>query len=320
MSNLDSLRQRAAVVIYHADCNDGFTAAWVFHKWYESQYKHVDYISASYGEDIPDSELTKNRDVYILDFSYKPDLLIKLADNSNSVTLLDHHKTAKEDWEKALVNWYEESDGQATIPSNLDIHFDMSKSGAGLAWERFRITDEYQRTPVMVLHAQDYDLWKFEHPNTKAYIARIALEAREFEVWDKLYDWLEHDGPQSYTSFIAEGTILELAFEKQCWDIILAGAKEITIGKFTGLGVNAPAMFASRIGNILANRSGTFGATWFEDSKGVTRFSLRSNGAFDVSAIAKEYGGGGHKNASGFSFVPASQSKDGRVVLWKMGE
>jgi nanoRNase/pAp phosphatase (c-di-AMP/oligoRNAs hydrolase) len=29
-------------------------------------------------------------------------------------------------------------------------------------------------------------------------------------------------------------------------------------------------------------------------------WSLRSNEDFDVSAIAKEFGGGGHKNAAGF--------------------
>jgi nanoRNase/pAp phosphatase (c-di-AMP/oligoRNAs hydrolase) len=33
--------------------------------------------------------------------------------------------------------------------------------------------------------------------------------------------------------------------------------------------------------------------------------SLRSNGDYDVSAIAKVFGGGGHKNAAGFE-VPLS--------------
>ena len=37
-------------------------------------------------------------------------------------------------------------------------------------------------------------------------------------------------------------------------------------------------------------------------------FSLRSIGDFDVSAIAKQHGGGGHKNAAGFQ-----TSKIGRL-------
>ena len=31
------------------------------------------------------------------------------------------------------------------------------------------------------------------------------------------------------------------------------------------------------------------------------QFSLRSEGEFDVSAVAQQYGGGGHRNAAGFN-------------------
>jgi len=31
--------------------------------------------------------------------------------------------------------------------------------------------------------------------------------------------------------------------------------------------------------------------------------NLRSKGSLDVSTIAKSYGGGGHKNASGFQYI-----------------
>jgi len=37
------------------------------------------------------------------------------------------------------------------------------------------------------------------------------------------------------------------------------------------------------------------------DEDGVTRVSLRSKGLIDVRAVAQEFGGGGHKNASGFT-------------------
>jgi phosphoesterase RecJ-like protein len=38
-----------------------------------------------------------------------------------------------------------------------------------------------------------------------------------------------------------------------------------------------------------------------ENGPGDWRVSMRSKGAIDVNAIAKEFGGGGHKNASGCS-------------------
>jgi phosphoesterase RecJ-like protein len=35
-------------------------------------------------------------------------------------------------------------------------------------------------------------------------------------------------------------------------------------------------------------------------NNGRAKVSLRSNGGYDVSAIAKAFGGGGHQNAAGF--------------------
>ena len=58
---------------------------------------------------------------------------------------------------------------------------------------------------------------------------------------------------------------------------------------------------ASDLGHELANKSGTFGLVWSMAGDGQIHCSLRSNGDYDVSAIAKAFGGGGHRNAAGFS-------------------
>lgn len=52
--------------------------------------------------------------------------------------------------------------------------------------------------------------------------------------------------------------------------------------------------------------SGTFGLCWYYTKDGTIACSLRSNGDYDVSAIAKVFGGGGHKNAAGFTTDPAT--------------
>jgi nanoRNase/pAp phosphatase (c-di-AMP/oligoRNAs hydrolase) len=56
----------------------------------------------------------------------------------------------------------------------------------------------------------------------------------------------------------------------------------------------------SEIGNALA-KNADIGMVWCEHMHGTMRFSLRSLGEIDVSEIAKIFGGGGHKNASGFT-------------------
>ena len=43
-----------------------------------------------------------------------------------------------------------------------------------------------------------------------------------------------------------------------------------------------------------------FSMYWFKRADGMYQYGLRSIGDFDVSTVAKLFGGGGHKNASGF--------------------
>lgn len=64
---------------------------------------------------------------------------------------------------------------------------------------------------------------------------------------------------------------------------------------------NAPYFFASEVAGELCERGAEFGACYFEAENGRFQYSLRSRGDFDVSAIARRYGGGGHKNAAGFT-------------------
>ena len=47
---------------------------------------------------------------------------------------------------------------------------------------------------------------------------------------------------------------------------------------------------ASDVGHELATQSGTFGLLWCIDKDNNCRCSLRSNGGYDVSAIAKAFG------------------------------
>ena len=67
----------------------------------------------------------------------------------------------------------------------------------------------------------------------------------------------------------------------------------------SGLAINANALFASELGNVLAERSGTFGAIWHLGGDGEAKVSLRANNRINVAKIAEHYGGGGHPNAAG---------------------
>ena len=61
-------------------------------------------------------------------------------------------------------------------------------------------------------------------------------------------------------------------------------------------------IFVSDVANTLCRKypDAEFAACYF-DLPGKRIWSLRSIGDFDVSAVASKLGGGGHKNAAGFT-------------------
>ena len=125
---------RNIFVIYHHNCPDGFGAA------YAAWLKFADratYIPARYGD--PSPEMPLNSTVYILDFSYPRDTVVGLSKH-HELTLLDHHKTA-----------------QQSLTGLPGCVFDLSASGAALAWQHFH---PGRPMPLLLAYVQDRDLWQ----------------------------------------------------------------------------------------------------------------------------------------------------------------
>jgi hypothetical protein len=61
---------KTPIVIYHKNCVDGFSAAWVFHNAQDKMEQTFEFYAANYGDPIPDVE---DRHVYLVDFSFKKD-------------------------------------------------------------------------------------------------------------------------------------------------------------------------------------------------------------------------------------------------------
>ena len=65
------------------------------------------------------------------------------------------------------------------------------------------------------------------------------------------------------------------------------------------------------------------GALFLETPGGITKVSLRSQNTVDVGFLAKSFGGGGHKNAAGFSAkepIPVIKEKVLQTILQILGE
>lgn len=262
--------------IHHHPCADGFGAAWVVRK----ALGDIEFVPGQYHKaELPD---VKGRRVLLVDFCYKPDVMVSLAWDAKHITVLDHHKSAME------------AMSEVTCPANMDLHFDMEHSGAMLAWNYFFPNEE---PPTLLRHIEDRDLWRFKLPGTEEIQAAVFSFPYDFEVWDTLMGMpvyrLEQDGIAIWRKHLKD--IREL--------IEVTGRETVIAGHVVPL-ANLPYTMSSEAGQIMC-KGRPFAALYYDTREG-RNFSLRSEeGGVDVSEVAVLYGGGGHKHAAGFR-VPFS--------------
>lgn len=287
------------IIFYHAACADGFGAAY-------SAWKHfgdnAEYVAVKYGDVKDTADLVKispaiaiDREVFILDFSFPHEVMVFIMANAKHTTWLDHHKTAFEMWVPeepfTATSYHTQYDDVMTIK------LDNIKSGAMIAWEHFHGNNYW---PMLIQHIDDYDRWVFKYADTKPFNKALwALAPWTFEQWDILVR--ETASPRStyYLSFIAQGDAL-LRDHTARVSKHVEHSRMCTIAGKPGLAINAPGYVSSDAGHELAVQSGTYGMTYTLDEHLMVKVSLRSNGDYDVSALAKTLGGGGHRNAAGF--------------------
>jgi hypothetical protein len=91
-----------------------------------------------------------------------------------------------------------------------------------------------------------------------------------------------------------------LRYMKTQTEMICNQAGLLQWGEYVIPVVNATSLW-SEVGEELLNLypEYPFVGAYHITKKGDIKWSLRSRGEFDVSAVAKLYGGGGHKNAAG---------------------
>lgn len=310
------------LVIYHDNCADGFGAA--FAAWLKFG-DEAEYYADQYGKQDAPWRQDENLDlweIYILDFSYPKEDMDYLFKVAKRVVWLDHHKTAFEVWcggipdNGVYENVLNYSDAKDYI------RLDNNRSGAMLAWEYFHRDKE---VPMLIKHIDDYDRWQFKLEGTKEFSRALWSYAPwSFEQWRDINLCVEENylavsesiaDKYEYGRMLIEGAAILRAHDANVRAVVEgAGRKcKITIHEtdpgfghpsidlvLEGLAANCPAHLASDVGHELAIQSGTYGLLWYINKDGKCKCSIRSNGDYDVSAIAKAFGGGGHRNAAGF--------------------
>ena len=256
--------------IYHGNCADGFTAAWVVRRFYGED--ECDFHAGVYQAPPPD---VTDRKVIMVDFSYKRAVLEQMRERAAHICILDHHKTAEADLRDL---------------AGVDTVFDMGRAGARITWD-YLFPDE--PPPPVLLHVEDRDLWRFALPKTREIQANVFSYPYDFAVWDKLMA----SDPETLA---IEGAAIERKHFKDVNELIGVTTRRMVIGGYNVPIANLPYIHVSDAAHALAKGEPFAGCYW-DTPKGRV-FGLRStDDGIDVSDIAKLYGGGGHAHASGFT-------------------
>lgn len=250
-----------STVLYHAECADGFGAAWAIWK----QYPNARFIPVKHGNPPPTD--IKDQRVVIVDFSYSRPILETMAAETKALLILDHHITA----EKSL----------ADLPY---AYFDMKKSGAVLGWEWAHGTS----APWLLQYIQDKDLWNWALPNSREINAAVASYPFDFQRWNRF----------TQPELEQEGCAI-LRYEQELVGKLAAQAVMVEFQGAVIPAVQS-AILTSQIGERLSPDH-PFCLIWHDrDNRRYFSMRSREDGT-DVGSIAASFGGGGHTHAAGFS-------------------
>jgi oligoribonuclease NrnB/cAMP/cGMP phosphodiesterase (DHH superfamily) len=268
------------LVIYHANCRDGWCAAYLAKK----AFPDAELWPAQYG-DAPPLFKAEGREVLMVDFSYSRAEVEGLNAVAAKLVVLDHHKSAAANLE------------------GLDYcTFDMSRSGAGMTWD---FLHPGQMRPWFVAYVEDRDLWRHALPNSHLVNAWLSLLTFTVEEWDQL-------------EFLVPNQLLGIgaAVVRKTQQYVEQVAKQAIVREFPPPYshspeirpsymvpvVNAAYHDVSELGHYLCKThpDAPFAVVWWQRADGLYQYSLRSKGSFDVAEVAEYFGGGGHLNAAGF--------------------
>ena len=265
------------VLIYHADCPDGFGSRFAFWLKYRDE---MEYIPAAHGRPTPEN--LEGRDIIFADFSYKPDILLDIRKKAKSLKIIDHHVSAY----NSIIDL-----GKMAYDEYV---YDSKRSGASLCWSHL-FPDK--KVPHFINVIEDRDIWKWNVKDSRSLILYLDSFPYSIEKWQEFLFDFEPESSR-YNEILMQGSAIK-RYKDSTVEVLLKSKHKMVIDGNEIWAVNSPYL-RDDIGDKLLVGA-PFSAVYFMD-RDQYRFSLRSSDCgMDVSVIASKLGGGGHRNAAGFT-------------------
>jgi len=275
------------IVLFHYPCNDGLASGWIANDYHQKQNAKIEIYPIQHG-DIIDLGRLINKRVIFCDYAPSKEILDEIEKITIKITILDHHISSQ----KALL------DKSYAI-------YDMNKSGAELAWEYF-FPDIIM--PDFIQMIQDRDIWTWNVQHSREFTSGFTTVVSGIEPYDfaelfELFDDLS-DYPNKIIFYIELGNVINKSIINKCKYLAKEHLTKINYYKNYNICiVNCPTDLVSDLGNIISSSDNIdFAVLWRYNHPNEEYYvNLRSNNKVDVSLIAEEFYGGGHKNAAGFT-------------------
>jgi oligoribonuclease NrnB/cAMP/cGMP phosphodiesterase (DHH superfamily) len=290
------------IVIFHGpSCPDGICAYYCAKKFIGEKHQG---ISCRAGED-PEGKFKGKRIVFV-DLCPSLKFIQTTCKIATKITILDHHKTA--------FDLYQENTAILDSIENLELDIDMEKSGCQITWDYFF---PGKPRPWFVDYVADRDLWTWKLPNSKeintALYENDYFNLKYFNKLDELLDENTMTIESKKKELEIEGKLIQKIQQREintgisnAYEAVLKVEAKLYNVWLAG---NTSPVLRSEMGNQLIKqnfKNGTkpdFAAIWmYEPSSNEWWISLRGNEESpDLSVICKKLGGGGHRNAAGFT-------------------
>eukprot|EP00928_Gymnodinium_smaydae_P065135 TRINITY_DN48317_c0_g1_i1.p1 TRINITY_DN48317_c0_g1~~TRINITY_DN48317_c0_g1_i1.p1 ORF type:complete len:557 (-),score=112.63 TRINITY_DN48317_c0_g1_i1:154-1824(-) len=282
-------------VVFHGRCPDGFCGAYA--AWL-ALGSRATYVGIGHGTREDKAKAcgdVTGKSVAVVDFSFDAETTKEHLAAAASYVVLDHHASAQ----SCLKD----------VPAANKV-FEMKQSGATLAWDFWHAGKE---CPPLLRYIEDKDIWRWAMHSSKEFSAVFELEVplpesgpvtcEHFAVLDKLVK----GGEAALVTMMQKGAAV-LQFQNQVVEQHKQRAVLRRLKAFPDLvaAVVNSTVLPSEIGNAATQIDGANFALVYSAQADGSGFNISARSCFpaegqsDVSAIAKHFGGGGHKAASGF--------------------
>ena len=270
-------KNKNIVVLYHNGCRDGFGAAWAAWRQFGAR---AEYLGIE--RDKPFPKHLKDKEVYMLDFSYPFEVTKKLLKIVKLLIIIDHHVSVEKSTK--LAHKYS---------------YSLNHSGAALAWKYFH---PKKPIPKLLKYIENVDIWKMSLPYVYEIAASLGTYELEFFLWDKIAK--DFENTRNLNKYIKEGKVI-LKYKNVLIKKALRDAEEVKFFGKRALAVNFALALNSEIGDAMRKKGFPLGIIWQKKENNII-VSLRSTNKVDSAKLAARFGGGGHKKAAAFR-LPVNQ-------------